>query len=198
MLNGVKQFITSGKNGDVAIVMARHRQGGRQAAASARSSCRPRRPATSSRGLEDKIGQHARDTAQIVFDNCRVPAANLIGERGRGLQDRAVGARGRAHRHRRAGGRHGARRVRGGARATRRSARASASRSSSTRRCSSGSPRWRRKIEAARQLIWHAASAEGRRPAVPEGSGDGQAVRARDGRARLLGRRSRSTAATAT
>ena len=46
-------------------------------------------------------------------------------------------------------------------------------------------------IEAARQLIWHAASAEGRRPALPEGGRDGQALRQRDGRARVLARRSR-------
>ena len=35
--------------------------------------------------LEEKLGQHASDTAQIVFENCRVPAANLLGEDDRGL-----------------------------------------------------------------------------------------------------------------
>src|SRR3569623_2209478 len=36
--------------------------------------------------LEDKVGQHASDTAQIVFENCRIPAANLLGEEGQGLK----------------------------------------------------------------------------------------------------------------
>ena len=36
--------------------------------------------------IEDKLGQHASDTAQINFENCRVPAANLIGSEGQGLK----------------------------------------------------------------------------------------------------------------
>jgi butyryl-CoA dehydrogenase len=36
--------------------------------------------------LETKMGQHASDTAQIVFDNCRVPAENLIGDEGAGYR----------------------------------------------------------------------------------------------------------------
>jgi alkylation response protein AidB-like acyl-CoA dehydrogenase len=37
-------------------------------------------------GLEQKMGQHSSDTAQIVFDNCRIPAQNLIGEEGTGYK----------------------------------------------------------------------------------------------------------------
>ena len=37
-------------------------------------------------GLEQKMGQHSSDTAQILFDNCRIPAANLIGEEGQGYK----------------------------------------------------------------------------------------------------------------
>ena len=107
--------------------------------------------------LEDKIGQHASDTAQILFENCRVPAANLIGEPGAGYRIALVRPRRRPHRHRLAVGRHGARRRSRPRSPTRASARPSASRSSSTRRCSSGWPTWRPQIEAARQLIAHAA-----------------------------------------
>ena len=85
LLNGVKQFITSGRNGDVAIVMAvTDRSAGKRGIS---AFIVP----TASAGyvvdrLEDKLGQHASDTAQIRFDNCRVPAANLIGDEGQGLK----------------------------------------------------------------------------------------------------------------
>jgi butyryl-CoA dehydrogenase len=36
--------------------------------------------------IEDKLGQHASDTAQIRFENCRVPAANLLADQGMGLK----------------------------------------------------------------------------------------------------------------
>jgi hypothetical protein len=36
--------------------------------------------------LEDKLGQHSSDTAQINFDNCRIPAENLIGAEGEGYK----------------------------------------------------------------------------------------------------------------
>ena len=85
VLNGIKQFITSGSNGDVAIVMAvTDRSAGKRGIS---AFIVP----TASAGyvvdrLEDKLGQHASDTAQIRFDNCRVPAANLIGDEGQGLK----------------------------------------------------------------------------------------------------------------
>ena len=85
VLNGVKQFITSGKNGDVAIVMAvtDKAAGKRGISAFVVPTATPGYTVAS---LETKLGQHASDTAQIVFENCRVPAANLLGEEGQGLK----------------------------------------------------------------------------------------------------------------
>jgi alkylation response protein AidB-like acyl-CoA dehydrogenase len=85
VLNGVKQFITSGKNGDVAIVMAVTDKAAGKRGISAflvpTSS-----PGYTVARVEDKMGQHASDTAQIVFDNCRVPVANRLGQEGQGLK----------------------------------------------------------------------------------------------------------------
>jgi alkylation response protein AidB-like acyl-CoA dehydrogenase len=85
VLNGVKQFITSGKNGDVAIVMAvtDKAAGKRGISAFVVPTATPGYTVAS---LESKLGQHASDTAQIVFENCRIPAANLLGEEGQGLR----------------------------------------------------------------------------------------------------------------
>lgn len=85
VLNGVKQFITSGKNGDVAIVMAVTDKAAGKKGISA-FIVPTRTPGYVVARLEDKMGQHASDTAQILFENCRVPAANLIGEEGLGLK----------------------------------------------------------------------------------------------------------------
>ena len=89
VLNGVKQFITSGKNGDVAIVMARTSPMSDKAAGKKGISAfivPTKTPGYTVARVEDKLGQHASDTAQILFDNCRVPAVNLLGEEGMGLK----------------------------------------------------------------------------------------------------------------
>ena len=85
VINGVKQFITSGKNGHLAIVIAVTDKGAGKKGMSAFMV------PTSSPGyqvarLEEKLGQHSSDTAQINFDNCRIPAENLIGEEGGGYR----------------------------------------------------------------------------------------------------------------
>jgi butyryl-CoA dehydrogenase len=85
LLNGVKQFITSGKNGDVAIVMAVTDKAAGKKGISA-FIVPTATPGYTVARLEDKMGQHASDTAQILFENCRVPAENLIGEEGQGLK----------------------------------------------------------------------------------------------------------------
>ena len=85
VLNGTKQFITSGKNGDVAIVMAvTDKTAGKKGISAFWVPTDT--PGYIVAGIEQKMGQHSSDTAQIVFDNCRVPAENLIGEEGQGYK----------------------------------------------------------------------------------------------------------------
>jgi butyryl-CoA dehydrogenase len=85
VLNGVKQFITSGKNGDVAIVMAVTDKAAGKKGISA-FIVPTNSPGYIVSRIEDKMGQHASDTAQINFDNCQIPTANLLGEEGQGLK----------------------------------------------------------------------------------------------------------------
>jgi hypothetical protein len=85
VLNGTKQFITSGKNGDVAIVMAVTDKAAGKRGISA-FWVPTNTPGYIVAGVEQKMGQHSSDTAQIVFENCRVPAENLIGEEGQGYK----------------------------------------------------------------------------------------------------------------
>jgi butyryl-CoA dehydrogenase len=85
ILNGVKQFVTSGKNGDVAIVIAMTDKGAGKKGMSA-FIVPTNSPGFSVARLEDKLGQHSSDTAQINFDNCRIPAENLIGQEGEGYK----------------------------------------------------------------------------------------------------------------
>ncbi len=85
LLNGVKQFITSGKNGDVAIVMAVTDKAAGKKGISA-FVVETRTPGYTVARIEDKLGQHASDTAQILFENCRVPVANRLGDEGQGLK----------------------------------------------------------------------------------------------------------------
>ena len=84
-LNGVKQFITSGKNGDVAIVIAVTDPGAGKKGMSA-FIVPTRTPGYNADRLEHKLGQHSSDTAQVTFDNCTVPAENLIGAEGEGYR----------------------------------------------------------------------------------------------------------------
>ena len=93
VLNGVKQFITSGKNGDVAIVMAVTDKAAGKRGISA-FLVPTATPGYVVARVEDKMGQHASDTAQILFDNCRVPAANRIGDEGQGLKIALAGLEG--------------------------------------------------------------------------------------------------------
>jgi alkylation response protein AidB-like acyl-CoA dehydrogenase len=85
VINGVKQFISTGKYADVAIVLAITDK----AAGKKGISCflvPTNTPGYIVARIEDKMGQHASDTAQILFENCRVPATCLMGKEGEGYK----------------------------------------------------------------------------------------------------------------
>jgi len=85
VINGSKQFITSGKYGDVAIVLAvTDKDAGKRGISAFWVPTTT--PGYIVAGVEQKMGQHSSDTAQLVFDNCRIPAENLIGEEGQGYK----------------------------------------------------------------------------------------------------------------
>jgi alkylation response protein AidB-like acyl-CoA dehydrogenase len=85
VLNGVKQFITTGKNADVAVVFAvtDKAAGKKGISAFIVDTSAPGYVVTR---IEEKLGQHASDTAQINLENCEVPAANLLGSEGVGYR----------------------------------------------------------------------------------------------------------------
>lgn len=85
VLNGVKQFITSGKNADVCIVMAVTDKAAGKRGISA-FWVPTTTPGYIVARVEDKLGQHSSDTAQILFEDCRIPVANRIGEEGMGYK----------------------------------------------------------------------------------------------------------------
>lgn len=85
VLSGVKQFITSGRNGHVAIVIAVTDPGAGKKGMSA-FIVPTDTPGYQVARLEDKLGQHSSDTAQINLDGCRVPADHLIGTEGEGYR----------------------------------------------------------------------------------------------------------------
>jgi butyryl-CoA dehydrogenase len=85
VLNGVKQFITSGKHADIAIVMAVTDKDAGKKGISAFIVPTKTKGYTVAR-IEEKLGQHSSDTAQILFEDCRIPASMLLGEEGQGLK----------------------------------------------------------------------------------------------------------------
>ena len=85
VINGVKQFITSGKNGQLAVVIAVTDKGAGKKGMSAFLVPTDTPGYVVSR-LEDKIGQRSSDTAQITFEGCRIPVENRIGEEGEGYR----------------------------------------------------------------------------------------------------------------
>jgi len=84
VLNGSKQFITHGKYGDTMVVMAvTDRAKGNRGI----SAFIVERGTSGFRAgkKEDKLGMRASETSEVIFDNCRIPAENLLGEEGQGF-----------------------------------------------------------------------------------------------------------------
>jgi hypothetical protein len=85
VLNGVKQFITSGANADVAIVFAvTERNAGKRGISAFVVDTRT--PGFRVARIEEKLGQRASDTAQIVLEDCAVPADARLGAEGDGYR----------------------------------------------------------------------------------------------------------------
>jgi len=85
VLNGVKQFITSGKNADIAVVFAVTNKAAGKKGISA-FLVPTKTPGYVVARIEEKAGQHASDTAQIAFENCQVPADHLLAQEGVGYR----------------------------------------------------------------------------------------------------------------
>lgn len=85
LLNGTKQFITSGKNADLAIVFAvTDSDAGKQGISA--FIVPTDTPGYRVASTESKMGQRASDTCQINFENCRVPTTHLLGKEGQGYK----------------------------------------------------------------------------------------------------------------
>jgi alkylation response protein AidB-like acyl-CoA dehydrogenase len=85
VLNGTKNFITNGSIADIAIVFAQTDPAQRHKGIAA-FIVETKTPGFSVGKLEHKLGIRGSDTAQLVFQDCRVPAANLLGEVGDGFR----------------------------------------------------------------------------------------------------------------
>lgn len=84
ILNGAKNFITHGKSGEIAVVIVRTGEKGDSHGMTAFVVERGT-PGFSSGKKEDKLGMRASETAELVFDNCRIPDSNRLGEVGEGF-----------------------------------------------------------------------------------------------------------------
>jgi len=85
ILNGTKSWITHGISGDVAVVIAR--TGEPRAKNNATAFVVERgTPGFSGGKKENKLGMRASETAEMIFDNCRIPDTNRLGEVGEGFR----------------------------------------------------------------------------------------------------------------
>jgi len=84
ILNGSKNFITHGISGHIAVVIARTGEKGDSHGMSA-FVIEKGTPGFSSGKKEDKLGMRASETAELIFDNCRIHKDNLLGQEGEGF-----------------------------------------------------------------------------------------------------------------
>ncbi len=84
VINGAKNFITHGNTGNVAVVIARTGEPGKSRNGSAFIVERTN-PGFKQGRKEDKLGMRASETSEMIFEDCRIPAENLIGEVGDGF-----------------------------------------------------------------------------------------------------------------
>lgn len=84
VINGAKNFITHAISGDVAVVIVRTGKKGDSRGMTA-FVIEKGTPGFSSGKKENKLGMRASETAELIFDNCRVPDANRLGEVGEGF-----------------------------------------------------------------------------------------------------------------
>lgn len=85
VLNGTKQFITTGKNADLALVFAVTNPGAGKRGISA-FIVETSRPGYRVGRIEKKMGQNASDTCEIHFDDLKLPVENRLGEEGQGYR----------------------------------------------------------------------------------------------------------------
>lgn len=85
IINGAKNWITHGKSSDIAVVMVRT---GDQGSSNGISAIVVERgtPGFTAGKKENKLGMRASETTEMIFDNCRVPKANLLGNVGEGFK----------------------------------------------------------------------------------------------------------------
>ena len=141
VLNGGKRFITNAGVAGTYIVTAvtdREEESGKISAFIVEADA----PGFSIGRMEEKMGLHASNTGELIFEDCRVPAENMLGPEGEGDTPVPQDPRRRSDRHRVDGARPGPGRVRGGRRPTRRSGSSSAGRSAPSRAWPSRSPTW--------------------------------------------------------
>ncbi|MBF4519228.1 acyl-CoA dehydrogenase family protein [Flavobacterium sp. ANB] len=84
IVNGAKNFITHAISGDIAVVIVRTGEKGDSKGMTA-FVFEKGMPGFTSGKKENKLGMRASETAELVFDNCRVPDANRLGEVGKGF-----------------------------------------------------------------------------------------------------------------
>lgn len=89
IINGTKNWITHGKSGDVAVVICRTGEPGERNNSTAFVVERGTTGFAAGK-KENKLGMRASETAEMIFDNCRIPDSNRLGEVGEGFRQAMV------------------------------------------------------------------------------------------------------------